>query len=342
VFDETLAESIAELLGLSASTASRLEIEPCASGGNNRVFTVTLPDRKVVAKRYFSHPSDRRDRLQAEYAFLSYAKHAGIRTVPQPIAYDAAMHLGLYEYIDGRRLGNDEIQKKHVEEAAQFFLRLNQASLREAAAYLPAASEACFSVTVHFSLVDRRVERLETIDGGNEVAREARDFARVLKSRWVAVKRSIATKIEAAGQVLDEAVADRCISPSDFGFHNVLLGSGGRLFFIDFEYAGWDDPAKMAGDFFSHPGVPVHRRWFDDFVGITMGYSPAAKELEGRTRLLLPVFQVKWCCIILNEFLPESAQRRKFADPSVNQQQRQRIQLDKAIALLKVVGVQKA
>ena len=49
---------------------------------------------------------------------------------------------------------------------------------------------------------------------------------------------------------------DRCLSPSDFGFHNALA-QGETVRFIDFEYAGWDDPAKTVCDFFHHPGVPV-------------------------------------------------------------------------------------
>ena len=35
-----------------------------------------------------------------------------------------------------------------------------------------------------------------------------------------------------------------------------LAGRDGRLWFIDFEYAGWDDPAKTVCDFFCQPGLP--------------------------------------------------------------------------------------
>jgi thiamine kinase-like enzyme len=43
---------------------------------------------------------------------------------------------------------------------------------------------------------------------------------------------------------------DRRLSPSDFGFHNIIVISDWMLKFIHFEYAGWDDPAKMVCDFF--------------------------------------------------------------------------------------------
>jgi len=32
-----------------------------------------------------------------------------------------------------------------------------------------------------------------------------------------------------------------------------------------------------------------------------------------RARLLFPVFRIKWCCILMNEFLPSGAARRGFA-----------------------------
>ena len=64
------------------------------------------------------------------------------------------------------------------------------------------------------------------------------------------------------------------MSPSDFGFHNALATPGGRLVFIDFEYAGWDDPAKLANDFFCQPAVPVDARFYDDFVARAMTFSP--------------------------------------------------------------------
>ena len=33
---------------------------------------------------------------------------------------------------------------------------------------------------------------------------------------------------------------DSILSPSDFGFHNII-SKNQKLYFIDFEYAGWDD-----------------------------------------------------------------------------------------------------
>ena len=44
------------------------------------------------------------------------------------------------------------------------------------------------------------------------------------------------------------APEERCISPSDFGLHNAIR-TAADIRFIDFEFAGWDDPAKALVNF---------------------------------------------------------------------------------------------
>ena len=108
----------------------------------------------------------------------------------------------------------------------------------------------------------------------------------------------------------------RCISPSDFGFHNALIHDDGALVFLDFEYAGWDDPAKMVGDFFSHPGSRVDAAYLDDFMSVAFDGFAEAEYLAKRAATMRPLFRLKWCCIMLNEFLSDAGQRRAFANPA--------------------------
>ena len=39
------------------------------------------------------------------------------------------------------------------------------------------------------------------------------------------------------------------LSPSDFGFHNIVKNKK-KLYFLDFEYSGFDDPLKLLSDFY--------------------------------------------------------------------------------------------
>ncbi|MFL9880082.1 phosphotransferase [Herbaspirillum rhizosphaerae] len=321
-----LTEKIASLLLSSGIDPAGLSLMIVGGGGNNQVFSVDLNAGRYLAKAYFNHPADTRDRLGAEYAFLSHASAIGLKNVPTPIVCSAQDHLGIYEFIDGNKLTANELQPTHVRSAAQFIAALNARGHANNALSekLPTASEACFSVAQHLEMVDRRLLRLQEITDDDDLSRKAKNLIGRIAGTWHGHRLRIA-----GATVPDLHDDDRCISPSDFGFHNALLKSDGQLCFIDFEYAGWDDPAKMIGDFFCQPAVPVSQTYFDDFVTTAVSYSTRPEILRERARLLLPAFQLKWCCIMLNEFLPAAAKRRQFADPTLSLEQRQRMQFDK-------------
>jgi hypothetical protein len=130
-------------------------------------------------------------------------------------------------------------------------------------------------------------------------------------------------------------VEDRCLSPSDFGFHNTIRATDGHLCFIDFEYAGWDDPAKLVADFFCQPELPVPPRFFEEFAQVIARQTSNPELHLSRFRFLLPVYRLKWCCILLNEFLPAGAERRRFAYPTLSDQTRKEEQLQKVRSALR-------
>ena len=113
------------------------------------------------------------------------------------------------------------------------------------------------------------MHRLDGIDAQGEIDREAAAFVNErLAPVGVASLRAAADAARDLGLSLDEPLpaAERCVSPSDFGFHNALRTPDGRLAFIDFEYAGWDDPAKTVSDFFCQPECPVPTEHYAAFA----------------------------------------------------------------------------
>lgn len=330
---DPMSAEVAELLAGEGIAPAGIALEQCHVGGNNRVFVVRAGDHTYVAKWYFVHPGDDRDRLHAEYSFVGYAMRAGIRAVPRAISCDRDRHLAVYEFIEGRKLTPGEVEGRHVEQAARFVEALNAPTARPLAADLPRASEASFSLAEHFDTVERRIDRLRSIEGPAEIDRAATRFVGELAEGWRRLRHRLAREAAAAGEDLQRPLelAMRCVSPSDFGFHNALERPSGELCFIDFEYAGWDDPAKTIGDFFSQPAVPVPLRFFESFLAAATRFAPDPELLAWRARLLLPVFQAKWCCIMLNDFLPVSLQRRRFANPALDEAAAKARQLAKAV-----------
>lgn len=329
---DDVTPAIASLLakaGISGEPRMITLLRGSGNGGNNRVHRVETDHGTFIAKQYFRDERDTRDRLAAEYAFLTHAANVAPGATPRPYACDADRGFALYEFIDGRPLAPGAIGMHHVEQAVAFFVALN----REPAT-LGNAAESCFSIREHLDLVDGRIRRLA--EAGSP---EARTFVQDLASRWTDVASKVldgarALRLDPDAQLSSE---QRCLSPSDFGFHNALVESDGRIRFLDFEYAGIDDPAKMTGDFFSQLAVPVPQKLFTEFVERTMSIFPRAEELVRRAQLLRPVYRIKWCCIALNVFLPVHLARRKFADPSLHEASVKAAQLAKAEHLLRTI-----
>ena len=310
-----------------------VELKPLSASGNNRVFSLQTHNQNFVLKWYFHDEEDTRDRLGVEYSFLEHAWKIGLRSIPQPFAKDSINHIALYEFVDGVKLSPQDISLNHIEQAAEFFADLNSNDSHEKALNLHTASEACFSFAEHFEMVHKRLDRFKYIQIKDDIDRSATVFIKDLVTTWQRLQDHLLKRILSIGLDLRSSLNrnQRCISPSDFGFHNALLRDNGSLCFIDFEYAGWDDPAKAIGDFFSHPGVPVSHEYFDLFLNRALQpYRDTIDEMEVRVRLIEPVFKVKWCCIVLNEFLLSEARRRNFANPTNDIEQRKKIQLVKA------------
>ena len=300
-------------------------------GGNNRVYRVDCASGQALLKAYFQHPDDPRDRLGTEFSFCKFAWDSGLRCLPAPLACDAQNKLGLYEFIAGRVLLSSDIGPEQMQQATDFFSQLNAHKSGVSAARLPAASDAAFSLAQHVARVGRRMNRLQTLDASTPAGLDANALAQSeIIPRWRAVEQRILLGADALEGGFDQPLAaeDRCLSPSDFGFHNALAQAG-RVRFIDFEYAGWDDPAKTVCDFFCHPGVPVSRDYFGAFQDAVLASLPHAPMHRQRIAMLMPLFELEWCCILLNEFLPLGHRRRAFAKGQQDPEERRLAQLAK-------------
>ncbi|MBI3562333.1 MAG: phosphotransferase [Gammaproteobacteria bacterium] len=315
-----LHDLIIDLLGHADFHVSPEMITPSARSGNNRIYRVDTAAGIFAVKQYFRHEGDSRDRLAAEYAFLTYANTVVPKSTPKSFACDTRSGLALYEFIEGQPFHPGDISVPQVNAAIRFFCALNAPSFR-VIAQLPVASEACFSLREHLGVITGRIERLKGLVPSSDIDSEALGFFQELEKYWRHLTEEIyetAKDIQLdPNKELD--LAQRCISPSDFGFHNALVEPSGNIRFLDFEYAGWDDPAKTMGDFFAQLAVPVPHEYFNQFVAECMAIFPEPESLIYRANLLCPVFKVKWCCIALNVFLAVHLARRKFANPSLDE-----------------------
>lgn len=291
------------------------------STGNNRVFTVHAPGQILLLKEYSQHPSDPRDRFNSERIFYAHLQRTGVSRIPKSLFWCGDTRLGLFEFLEGSK--PESAVADLVQQALDFLFEINSRP-SDLDAQIPPASEACFTVEDHLSCVQRRIDRLREIPAKTEYHEQALRFCQTkLFPRWEILKANLLS-----APLAREHVSDKWLSPSDFGFHNSIMDRHGIVRFFDFEYAGWDGPLKTVCDFFCQPAVPVSATLLPAFADAIesrlhrFGFSVNVQRL-------LPVYEVKWCCILLNDFLPAGEYRRSFSNPNVNWDERLAQQIHK-------------
>ena len=317
-------------------------LEPVTGGGNNRVYGVALADgRKVAAKCYPSQKEDLRDRLGVEFGGLSFLADQGVGSaLPQPLAADHKAGVALYEWIEGAAVSaTDPAARKpgDVDQALELLGKLHELRLVPGAKNLPPGSDPCFSgADLVAGIAGRRV-RL------GEVAKDNDSLRAFLSGKFdpalEGVMQGAARNYEAAGMDFGAAIPERgrTLSPSDFGFHNARRREDGSLVFLDFEYFGWDDPVKMTADILMHPGMVLSAEEETKFRAGLTEINREDPAYGKRLSALWPLFGLRWCMILLNEFLPERWFRRVYADGGRDREAAQTRQLDKAEAMLRQV-----
>ncbi len=332
-----LQAAAARLVASSGAGRAPVTLTPLPGGANNRVFAVEGADRPALLKSYFRDPGDERDRLGAEFGFSRFAWNAGLRALPEPLGSDEEAGLGLYELVEGAPVGAPEVDSEAVAAAAAFVADLVSIQDRPGAQRLPHASEACFTLEEHLARVDGRVARVAALDPADDLDRACTSFVEgTLAPAWERLRECTRATARDAGFALEDPLpqAQQCLSPSDFGFHNALRAPDRTFRFLDFEYAGWDDPAKTICDFFCQPQVPVPLSFWGVVVDRFAPQFARQAGLRARSAALLSVYRIKWCCIILNEFLRVDRDRRSFSSSGHDIDTIKKEQLAKARQLL--------
>ena len=328
---------VATLAGAEVRT-----LEPAKGGGNNRVYGAVLVDgRTVAAKCYPSQREDPRDRLGVEFGGLSFLADQGVGPVlPQPLAADREAGVALYEWIEGEAVSAADPAARRpgdVDQALELLAKLHDLRLAPGAKALPPGSDPCFCAADLVAGIAGRRKRLGEVAEDNDSLRNflCGEFDPAFEEATEKAKQDCAP----AGMDFSTPMSHetRTLSPSDFGFHNARRRKDGSLVFLDFEYFGWDDPAKLTADILLHPGMTLGAEEDEQFRrGLADMYreDPA---YEKRLSALWPLFGLRWCLILLNEFLPERWFRRAYADGGRDREAAQTRQLDKAGAMLRRV-----
>jgi len=272
------------------------------SANRHGVFLLESGPRRAVLKIHESFSAGRRDAFAHEVVMHSFYSSRLGASVPAIRARSAECRAILFEYVAGSTLTGREDGMQDIDAMARFIVESNRPEVLEEArrAAVPKASESGVSAHDHWRCAAARVDEL--------LGTVARDEDTALMQQFVRAEVLPALTAEEPG---DSSSSWQCLSPSDFGFHNVIRREDGSLCFLDFEHAGWDDPAKLVADFILQPEARLAEPAARRFIQSLGSAAPFNAGLKSRVSEILMAQKCKWTAIILNVFV------RSIADPAI-------------------------
>lgn len=291
MIDEQVADFIKESLAIP-----NFQLTAITGGANNQGFKISYRGNSWFLKLFAQDQTNSLRKMKSEFAFYSELVARKVQSIAKPIALSELCLATIYEFIEGNKVS--QVTEHHVIAAVDFVTACNPNNNSKPA--IAAASESVNSLHGFIDIVTLRLARFRNDSLEHQALIEQLNR---IDERLTNCKNNIDKSWSAPFDQL-------LLSASDFGFHNAIESDHG-LFFIDFEYAGLDSCWKLLADFYSQPQYPVPISSIKHFFN-----SPLFEQISLHKDTFLKVFeltQLKWCLIMLNEFLPEIQRRRQFA-----------------------------
>ncbi len=318
--------NLAEECGLSTVK----KVNSVSGGGNSRVYKGFTKLGKEFALKIY--PSDSlHDRLLSEYEGFRTIHSKCMSKVPKPIGSNHALEAASFVWLAGEPI--TKLTLEDIDQSVAFLSSLHQCRNQIEFENFPYASAACLSGKQIELQINSRLELLLAENHKTLNSFLSKDFlvcfelmVNRAKDMWPNNEYELVLSRD-----------QQSLSPSDFGFHNALRGKNGDLFFLDFEYFGWDDPVKLICDFAFHPGMDLSSEIINYWFQTTLKLY--GEKILPRLNSSWPLYGLCWVLILLNEFRGDIWERRCAGNPMVfdSREELQSQQLERSRKLLKFI-----
>ena len=298
--------------------------------GNSNIFRIEMKTGETYAGKLYPDPTfDNRGRLEKEKKACEFFNLNKFQNVSKIIWSDKNLNFGLFKWIDGPKV--KELCNRDIRDSLTFVKALVSVSKTTNYQAFDLASAACISGKMIEEQILNRFQKISNVASSypnlkifleKKLAISIEEMLNFAKKNWPGEFSSILPR------------EDQLLSPSDFGFHNVIKSKQG-LRFIDFEYFGWDDPAKLTSDFLLHPGMSLTKKqkklWVENMISIFSN----DKFFNQRLKQSYSLYGLCWCLIQLNVFITDEDVKDQTTVESSEIKKKQMEQLEKSEKLLK-------
>jgi thiamine kinase-like enzyme len=288
-----------------------LKIKKFKIGRNNQVWQISTNKNKFIIKIYPNLKKNVKSRLLKEFNFLKILEKNKLNLVPKSVDIDKKKNLAMYTFLPGKKIRR--INSSYINQCVNFIQKINSINIIKKFEKFSYATESCLSIKDHLFCVERRIKNFKQLNTKTILEKKVYFFFKdEILPEWQKVRKKIYSKFSNS-EIKKKFTKDQLIvSPSDFGFHNIVENNK-KLFFVDFEYAGWDDPAKLICDFVCQPDYMIKKNFSINFMKKISSISSQPNQTLYRTKEIIPIHRIKWCLVLLNEFIKQYKTRRKHA-----------------------------
>ena len=262
-------------------------------GINSSSWKVSSENQKFFLKFYIKSNNDKRDRIGAESRFTELLKEGGFKNFPNILLTNENDNWTLFEWLDGEKIVNPN--QKDLEELTLFVKKIQILSNLKNSKNIGYASEACFNLVEHKKLVIFRVKEIIKASKGSvkewfkSQVLESLNKCEIKYQNYFSLSNS------------NNLIKNKILSPSDIGFHNVLKIKN-KLYFHDFEYAGWDDPYKLIVDILIQPENVLSKHNSIKIIN-SLESCLKIKNYCDYLKVYLILYRAKWVSIIFKRIL---------------------------------------
>jgi thiamine kinase-like enzyme len=296
-----------------------MKIETIEFGKNNLVKKIHYKRKIFIYKKYLNSKGNgiNYSRYKSETSFINLLVSKKIKNLPLILATDPKNQENLFNYIKGKKI--NKITKKDIVQCINFIKKINSNISNKNFFYYKKATEACISINDHICTAKRRIFLLSKFSKDYGIYRKAKLFVKnELKNKLKIVKNNIFILFTTKQINKKLTPQELILSPSDFGFHNIIKKNK-KLYFFDFEYAGMDDPVKLISDYICQPDYKLSKEQSNFFYRNILKIFNNKKEIDKRFKAVINIHRIKWCCVILSEILSTKyLKRRQLAESNIN------------------------
>ena len=121
-YDLNMKLALSNLIGKKVNSMKRIH-----GGRNSRIYRLFFDNSDShIAKLYSPYDIDKRNRLEVEFSSLKFLWDNGITCVPKPIFVNNEKHIGIYEYIPGRKIPSEEVTSSDIKSITNLLSKLHE------------------------------------------------------------------------------------------------------------------------------------------------------------------------------------------------------------------------